>query len=120
MASHSRRVLTINAGSSSIKFALFESQGLRRLVSGAIERIGLPGSTLTIKSSEPGEANSRPVNATDQDSAVRELMPWIEARADPVPLSAVAHRIVQGGPNYDQHQRLTAPMLEALRALSAF
>jgi acetate kinase len=120
MASLSRRILTINAGSSSIKFALFEPEGLRRIVSGAIERIGLPGSTLTIKSIEPAESDSRPVNATDQVAAVRELMRWIEARADPVPLSAVAHRIVQGGPNYDRHQRITAPMLEELRKLSVF
>ena len=120
MASLSRRVLTINAGSSSIKFALFESEGLRRIESGAIEGIGSSAATLTIKSIEPGEIHSRPVNATDQESAVRELMRWIEARADPVPLSAAAHRIVQGGPNYDRHQRITAPMLEELRALSAF
>jgi acetate kinase len=38
------RVLTINGGSSSIKFALFEANGsLRRILEGGIERIGLPG-----------------------------------------------------------------------------
>jgi len=121
MPDPSRRILTINAGSSSIKFGLFETDGaLRRIVSGAIERIGLPGSTLTLKSIEPAQSLSRPVKAMDQEAAVRELMSWIETRADPVALSAVAHRIVQGGPNYDQHQRITAPMLAELRKLSLF
>ena len=37
-------ILTINGGSSSIKFALFEdSEQLRQILEGAIERIGLPG-----------------------------------------------------------------------------
>ena len=38
------RILTINGGSSSIKFALFEAvASLRRILEGRIERIGLPG-----------------------------------------------------------------------------
>jgi len=41
------RILTINGGSSSIKFALFEAgDSLRRILEGGIERIGLPEATL--------------------------------------------------------------------------
>ena len=41
-----RRILTINGGSSSIKFALFEAgNAFRRILEGAIERIGLPEAT---------------------------------------------------------------------------
>jgi acetate kinase len=37
------KILTINGGSSSIKFALFDASGsLRRILAGGIERIGLP------------------------------------------------------------------------------
>ena len=44
------RVLTINGGSSSIKFALFEADdSLRRILEGGIERIGLPEATLRVK-----------------------------------------------------------------------
>jgi acetate kinase len=40
------RILTINGGSSSIKFALFEAgNAFRRILEGAIERIGLPEAT---------------------------------------------------------------------------
>jgi len=44
------RILTINGGSSSIKFALFETGGesLRRIL-GRIDRIGQPGATLRVK-----------------------------------------------------------------------
>ena len=44
------RILTINGGSSSIKFALFEAgDSLRRILQGGIERIGLPEATLRVE-----------------------------------------------------------------------
>ena len=44
------RILTVNGGSSSIKFALFEAgDSLRRILSGAIERIGQPKAILRVK-----------------------------------------------------------------------
>ena len=47
----SPRILTINGGSSSIKFALFEAAGasLRRALDGSIERIGLANATFAVK-----------------------------------------------------------------------
>ena len=42
------RTLTINGGSSSIKFALFEGDDLRRVVEGTISRIGLSEATLRV------------------------------------------------------------------------
>ena len=45
-------ILTINGGSSSIKFALFEADGaLRRIVQGRIEGIGLPQGSFAVKGS---------------------------------------------------------------------
>jgi len=49
------QILTINGGSSSIKFALFEvGDPLRRILEGEIERIGLPESTFVVKGLEQG------------------------------------------------------------------
>ena len=60
------RILTINGGSSSIKFALFEADGsLRRILEGAIERIGLPEASLRVKGLSPADNFSRPVAAPD-------------------------------------------------------
>ena len=60
------RILTINGGSSSIKFALFETgDPLRRILEGAIERIGLPEATLRVKGLDEADNFSRPVTATD-------------------------------------------------------
>src|SRR5450755_2384913 len=117
----SRHVLTINGGSSSIKFALFETAGaLRRIVKGSIERIGLPQSAFQIEELKPADSISRPVAAPTHAAAVAELMNWIEARGERDALSAVAHRVVQGGPRYSAPERITADMIAELRRLSPF
>jgi acetate kinase len=54
------RILTINGGSSSIKFALFEAgDPLRRIIEGGIERIGLPEATFWVKALNPADGGSR-------------------------------------------------------------
>ena len=74
-------ILTINGGSSSIKFALFEAgDSLRRILEGAIERIGLPEATLRVKGLNQADNFARLVTAPDHPAAVGALMDWIEER----------------------------------------
>jgi acetate kinase len=114
-------ILTINGGSSSIKFALFEAGGsLRRILGGGIDRIGQPGATLRVKGLDPGDNFSRPVKAPDHTVAVGALMDWVEERGGRDALTAVGHRVVHGGPKYSKPERITAEMVEELRQLSAF
>ncbi len=115
------RILTINGGSSSIKFALFEVRdALRRVLWGAIERIGLPEATLRVNGVNPADQWSRPVTAPNHTAAVCALMDWIEDRSGRDGLTAVGHRVVHGGPKYSEPQRVTAEMIEELRRLSSF
>jgi acetate kinase len=115
------RILTLNGGSSSIKFALFEAAGsLRRILEGGIERIGLSGATLRVKGLNQADNFSRLVTAPDHTVAAGVLMDWIEERAGRDALTAVGHRVVHGGPKYSEPQRITAEMVEELRRLSPF
>jgi len=115
------RILTINGGSSSIKFALFETgESLRRILGGGIDRIGQPGATLRVKGLNPGDNFSRPVTAPDLNAAVGALIDGIEERSGHDAFAAVGHRVVHGGPKYSQPQRITAEMVEELRRLSPF
>lgn len=114
-------ILTINGGSSSIKFALFESgDSLQRILEGGIERIGLPEASLRVKGLNPADNFSRLVSAPDRTVAVDALMDWIEEHSRRDALSAVGHRVVHGGPKYSQPQRITAEMIEELHRLSPF
>ena len=114
-------ILTINGGSSSIKFALFDaSDSLSRILEGAIERIGMQEAILRVKGVNQADNFSRSVTAPDHSVAVAVLMDWIEERSGREALTAVGHRVVHGGPKYSAPQRITAEMVEELRRLSPF
>jgi acetate kinase len=115
------QILTINGGSSSIKFALFEvGDPLRRILEGEIERIGLPESTFVVKGLNKAENFTRPVTAANHTEAIKLLMDWVEGRIQRGELTAVGHRVVHGGPKYSQPQRITAEMIEELHQLQFF
>jgi len=115
------QILTINGGSSSIKFAIFDAVGsLRRNLTGSIERIGVPGTVLKVKGLNRADNFSRSLRALDHAAAADTLMDWIEQCEQSRALTGVGHRIVNGGPNYYKPQRLTSGMMEELRQLAPF
>jgi acetate kinase len=114
-------ILTINGGSSSIKFALFEARApLRRMLEGRIEGIGLRQASFSVKGANPAANFSKRVAAPDHKAAVVALMDWIQEEIEPGTLAAVGHRVVHGGPKYWEPQRITPAMIAGLRQLSPF
>jgi acetate kinase len=114
-------ILTVNGGSSSIKFALFEACGsLRQVLTGRIEGVGLPQGAFTVIGPNPVDNLSRPMIVPDHTVAVGLLMDWIADRIGRGELAAVGHRVVHGGPKYWEPQRITPEMVEALHQLSPF
>jgi acetate kinase len=114
-------VLTINGGSSSIKFALFEAgDSLQRILAGSIERIGLPQATFVVKGLNKVDNFTRSVTAANHNVAVGLLMDWIEERFRRGELTAVGHRVVHGGPKYSEPQRITTEMVAELHQLTPF
>ena len=116
-----RSILTINGGSSSIKFAIFSvPPGDRSPVmklKGQIERIGVAGTTFSVTSANERENFTRPVGAGNHENAVTILMDWIE-KHEKGGLYAVGHRIVHGGPKYHEPQQLTPALVDELRTLT--
>jgi acetate kinase len=108
------RILTINGGSSSIKFALFEAVSLQRIFEGEIARIGLSGTTLKVK------GVARPLKVSNYKAAVNALMDWIEKHCGPDGLTAVGHRVVHGGPKYWKPQKITPKMIKDLQRFKSF
>jgi len=121
MAQDNPRILTINGGSSSVKFALFAAgDPLRRILAGAIERIGSPEAAWRVTGASRADNFSRPLKAPNHRTAVNALLDWIEERGGRGALAAVGHRVVHGGPRYSRPQRITAAMVKELRRLSAY
>jgi acetate kinase len=114
-------ILTINGGSSSIKFALFETgDALRRILAGRIEDIGSPQGSFTVKGSNAADNISRQIVVPDHTAAVAILMDWVQERIERGALAAVGHRVVHGGPKYWEPQRITPAMIDELHQLSPF
>jgi len=112
-------LLTVNGGSSSIKFALFQTGGsIQRILSGRIDGVGLPHGTFAIKGSDSADNLSEAIVAKDHKEAVKLLMDWVQERIARGALSAVGHRVVHGGPKYSAPQRITRELVDELRQLS--
>ncbi|MBF0105545.1 MAG: hypothetical protein HQM16_09500 [Deltaproteobacteria bacterium] len=106
-------VLTINGGSSSIKFALFAvGEPLCRILEGEIERIGLPETILRVKGLNKADNFMRPVQALNYTAAVGALVDWIDERLGHDLLTAIGHRVVHGGPKYSKPERMTLEMIK--------
>jgi len=116
--SSTRGILAINAGSSSIKFTRFDAATLVPGLSGRIERIGAPGTSLTLAiGAAPGEVMPA-LTRTDHAGAAAHLIEWLRARDPACVLAAVGHRVVHGGPDYRATTLLTPAVVESLRPLT--
>ncbi len=113
-------VLTVNGGSSSIKFAIFESgQPPMRSLAGAVERVGL--AEIVLRTSRRGCPDElRPLPAADFDDAVAGLLDWLTESGELGRVTAIGHRVVHGGPDYNSPQVLTPELLADLRKAIPF
>ncbi len=68
----------------------------------------------------PVDCFSRAVMAPDHAAAVGILIDWIEKSTFCAALTAVGHRVVHGGPNYSEPQRITSEMIAQLHRLTPF
>ncbi len=90
-------ILTINGGSSSIKFAIYKaSKPLKKTLYGKINRIGSPDTTLTFNDQTKNKQQSINLEASDHKAAVNFLIDWLEGQHDFNSISAIGHRVVHG------------------------
>ena len=102
------RVLTINSGSSSVKFGLFEIGQTEKLVlSGELERIGLRAGAFQIHNAKGEALIDEHKDMPDHEAALKQLFTWLEQHEPGQSLDAVGHRVVHGGPNYNQPHHVT-------------
>ena len=112
-------ILILNGGSSSIKFALFTANpSLQIRIKGEIERIGSSNAVFSTQAGEHDARTTQPVVATDYASAVKLFIDWINEKDIDGALLAVGHRIVHGGPNFHEAQRLTSALMAQLQELA--
>lgn len=102
-------ILTINGGSSSIKFALYEST-LNKILDGEIERIGIEGTQLRWND------NKQTIDAKDHTEAAEFLIKWLDKKAT---ITAIGHRIVYGM-KHSGPEKITPQLIAELKEIAAF
>ena len=113
------KIMSINAGSSSLKFSLFEMNTKECIASGYFERVGLDGSFYTIKYN--GEKIREEVAMPNHTVAVEVLLErlisiGIISSLDEI--DGIGHRLVHGGDKYKTSVMITDEVVEDLRKYS--
>ncbi len=115
------KILVINAGSSSLKYQLIDMDNEEMLCKGNCERIGIPGGIFTHKTAD-GRALDKKVNMLDHTAAFTQVK---DALLDPEfgviksldEISAVGHRVVQGGAIFSKSELVTEKVIEDIESL---
>jgi acetate kinase len=109
-------ILTVNAGSSSIKFAIFTASDLpQRILSGQVERIGNPDAQLVAKHAGKAEEERQPIQAQTHQKAAESIARYIHQSLGPDAIAAIGHRVVHGGIALLDHQLITPDLIDGLR-----
>jgi acetate kinase len=113
-------VLTINGGSSSIKFVLYQTgEPLARRLYGKVDRIGLSGTNLTFHDRTGKLQNSRSIVASDHKSAAKFLIDWLQEQNGFASVRAVGHRVVHGM-KHTEPELVTQELLDELHRLRPY
>ena len=113
-------VLAVNGGSSSIKFALYEVNGmLHLLLSGEIENIGARNAVFNYTNTISNLKDSIAAKIADYDEAADFLIDWLEKQDCFASVKAIGHRIVHGM-RHTSPERITAALLQELKKISAY
>ncbi len=118
------KVLVVNAGSSSLKYQLFNTESGVVMAKGNCERIGIAGSKLTHKTLGKDEYVNETALA-DHSAAIKLV---VEALLDenvgciksPAEIEAIGHRVVHGGPFFTESMLVNDEVMETLEKCVAY
>ena len=115
------KIISINAGSSSLKFSLFEMNDESVLISGNFERIGSDGSGYTIKYKGQKISEVLPLNThTDAVTILLDKLLDLEVIKSLDEIKGVGHRIVHGGSKYSESVFVTDRVIEDIDAFREY
>lgn len=116
------KILVINAGSSSLKYQLIDTDNEAVLAKGNCERIGQDGAFIGFKTPDGKkiERKTQMLNHTQAFEAVKNALidPEYGAISDLSEVSAVGHRVVQGGAYFDKSVLVNNSVINKIRELA--
>lgn len=113
------KIMSINAGSSSLKFSLFEMENKELIASGLFEKVTIPGSFYTIKYN--GEKFTEQIEMPNHTVAVKILLDRLVKKQiinSLDEINAIGHRLVHGADKYNKSVIITDEVVEDLKNFS--
>ncbi len=106
-------ILVINSGSATLKFALFEKEALKKISSGIVERINLPGSFLEFKIKNQKVKISKVVHNHEEAFrlVLNQLAKTLNLKSE---ISLIGHRVVHGGEEFTKPTIITSEILKKM------
>ena len=113
-------ILTINGGSSSIKFALYKTdEPLTLIISGSIKNISLNNTTFSYKNDTDNKKDISLSAVDDFNKAITYLIDWLELQVDFTTIKAVGHRLVHGM-QHTEAVKISPELMNELKQISLY
>jgi acetate kinase len=114
-------ILTLNGGSSSIKFAVFATgERLTRAWAGQIERIGLSDSQLSLTDVAASRTEKRPIVAPSHAACIQPLIELLEQTVSFDTIIGAGHRVVHGARRHTQAELITPALIDDIKRLGPY
>jgi len=109
-----KHLLTINGGSSSVKFSIYGLESLDLQLSGAVDHIGMEHGHIEISGTNYPTYKDESSSYENIAEAVKAVIKWLKDNSEQFPIAAIGHRLVQGGPKHRQPEAITSDLLKDL------
>jgi len=109
------RILVLNCGSSSVKFAVIDTETGTASVSGSVEEIGAGA---RLKAEKGGEVCKRSVDAPNHVSALAVIQSYLKETDENHGIAAVGHRVVHGGEKFSKSVLIDSEVLRVIEECS--
>lgn len=114
MKHQERFILTLNCGSSSLKFSLYEVNSLSSEISGAVTHIATTVGTFRIKDKSDKILKKDLKFYNNHNAAIQDVLNWLKLNQHIYPLAAIGHRLVLGGPHRHNTELVTDELIAVL------
>jgi acetate kinase len=114
-------ILTLNSGSSSVKFGMYRMGGVEGLLSsGSVSGIGIGSGMFQVRDGDGKIIVEKRLPLLEHGEALKEIIGWLQEGPGASPFDTVGHRLVHGGSRFSSPHLITADLLEALDELMPF
>lgn len=117
-----KKILAINSGSSSFKYKLFNYPSEEVVAQGQAQRIGLAGSTFSLKLADGSKYESE-IKIPDHKTAIQLLLTWLpkyNVINDLKEIAGIGHRVVAGGEIFSESALIDKEKLQQIYDLSDY